>query len=186
MKTPRSSSLPLSVFLALLVSAAGLGLSGAPTGVAGASTVPHCTASSHVSAKLDGMNGAATWFYFLIAFTNGGKSSCSLSGVSRAQAVEGTIRTPVGPAAKFASLSGSPRRGTLVLRAHGGKAYVEYYVITETDWTSSQCLPALAHGVLLSPIGAGRFYVPISRLGATDMCKKLASTAIGPVASKPY
>lgn len=186
MKTRTASSLPRLVFTALLLSAASLNASVTPTGVAGAATIPHCTASSHVSSKLKGMNGAATWFYFLIAFTNGGSASCSLSGVPRAQAVEGASMTPVGPGAKYASLSGAPRRGTVVLRAHGGKAYVEYYVINETDWTSSQCKPATAHGVLLRPAGAGSFYIPISRLGATDVCTKLASTAIGAIASKTY
>lgn len=186
MKTHRASSLPRLVFTALLLSAASFSATVSPTGVAGAATVPHCTASSHISAKLKGMNGAATWFYFLIAFTNGGATSCSMSGAPRAQAVEGTNRTPVGLAAKYASLSGAPRRGTAVLRAHGGKAYVEYYVINETDWTSSQCKPATSHGVFLRPVGVGSFYIPISRLGATDVCTKLASTAIGPIASKTY
>lgn len=181
-----TSSLRRLASTALLLTVATLDASGSTNGVADAATVPRCTASSHVSAKLKGVNGAATWFYFLIEFTNGGTASCSLSGVPNAQAVDGTNRTPVGPAAKYASLSGAPRRGTVVLRALGGKAYVEYYVINETDWTSGRCRPATARGVLLRPVGAGSFYVPISRLGATDVCTKLASTAIGAIGSKTY
>jgi hypothetical protein len=186
MKTQTASSLARLAFTALLLCAASLSAIDPTTGSAGAATVPHCTASSRISAKLTGLNGAATWFYFLIAFTNFGSASCSLSGVPRAQAVEGTSRTPVGPAAKHASPSGTSYRGTVVLRAHGGKAYVEYYVINETDWTRSQCTPATARGVVLRPFGAGSFYIPNSRLGATDVCTKLASTAIGAIASRTY
>src|ERR1700680_433942 len=93
-----SRAVILTIFL---FSSASLNPSFATTGVAGAATVPRCTASSDVSARLKSMNGAATQFFFLVALTNGGTATCSLPGVPRAQAVEGTSRTPVGPSAKY-------------------------------------------------------------------------------------
>jgi len=115
-------------------------------------------------------------FFFLVEFTNRGKASCSMSGVPHAQAVDGPKRTAVGAAAKYVSLSGAPRRGLVVLHAHGGKAYVEYYVVNETDWTTKLCRPDTARGVILSPVSNWGFYIPISRLGATEVCTKRVST----------
>jgi hypothetical protein len=134
---------------------------------------------------MKGFNGAATRFFFLIVFTNNGATSCSLSGVPRAQAVEGPSKTPVGFVAKYAP-SGSVRSGTVVLRAHGGKAYVEYYVMSVSDWTVAQCRPAIANGMLLNLRGTGRFYLPITRRGATEVCTKLASTEIGAFSPTTY
>jgi hypothetical protein len=179
------SSLRVFAFSVLLLSAVSLNANTDTFGVAGAATVPRCTDAGRLSATLKGINGAATWFYFLISFTNDGTTSCSLSGVPRAQAVEGSGRTPVGPAARYSPDSNLPR-GTVVLRAHGSKAYVEYYVVNETDFPSGQCKPVTANGVLLRPIGIGSFFIPITRLGATEVCTKLASTLIGAIASRSY
>lgn len=153
-------------------------------GTANAITVPHCTASSQLSARFIAPNGAAM-FYFLIAFTNSGTTSCSLSGVPHALAVRGPSASPVGLPAKYLATAGV-RRGTVELRAHDGKAYVEYYVISETDWTSTKCGPGAARGVVLTPSGTKSFYIPISRRGATVVCTKVASTAVGPISSKTY
>jgi len=121
---------------------------------------PHTTTSQR---KLSHVNGADL-VLFLVEFTNRGKASCSMSGVPHAQAVDGPKRTAVGAAAKYVSLSGAPRRGLVVLHAHGGKAYVEYYVVNETDWTTKLCRPDTARGVILSPVSNWGFYIPISRL----------------------
>ncbi|MHB8380087.1 MAG: DUF4232 domain-containing protein [Acidimicrobiales bacterium] len=170
--------------LAFLV-ATGVVSTAGGTGTAGAVAVAHCTPKSHLSAKFIAPNGAATMFYFLIAFTNRGTSSCSLSGVPIAQAVDGPSESPVGPTAHYLATGGVPR-GTIELRAHGGTAYVEYYVVSASDWTRPKCRPARAKGVVLEPTGVKRFYIPIDRRGATVVCTRIASTAIGPISSTTY
>lgn len=156
------------------------------SGMASAAIVPQCTAHNHITAKLSHVNGGGTWFFFLVEFTNRGKASCSMSGVPHAQAVDGPKRTTVGAAAKYVSLSGAPRRGLVVLHAHGGKAYVEYYVVNETDRTTKLCRPDTARGVILSPVSNWGFYIPISRLGATEVCTKRVSTQVGAISSQSY
>jgi Protein of unknown function (DUF4232) len=150
-----------------------------------AADLPRCSASSDLSAKLIGRNGASGMSFFLVAFTNNGARSCSLSGVPFAQAVESIGGAPVGPPAKYLSLWGTPR-GTVDLHSRGGRAYVEYYVTISVEWTTNQCGPQLARRVELNPDGIKRFYLPIDRLGFAMVCTKLPSTAIGPVSSKTY
>ena len=150
-----------------------------------AATVAPCTTHDHLSAKYVSPNGASGWFYFLIAFTNSGATSCTLSGVPRAQPVRGSGETPVGPAAAYQPTDGVTRK-TVVLHAHGGKVYVEYYVNNEGNFSISRCGPAAADGVELRPSGLGDFYVPISRLGATEVCRRLASTRVGALSSTTY
>ena len=152
---------------------------------AGAATIARCTTHDHLSAKYVSPNGASGWFYFLIAFTNSGATSCTLSGVPRAQPVQGSGETPVGPAAAYQPTDGVTRK-TVVLHAHGGKVYVEYYVNNEGNFSISRCGPAAADGVELRPSGLGDFYVPISRLGATEVCRRLASTRVGALSSTTY
>lgn len=177
--------------LRALISAAAFSMICAPllilpsSQVSGGSAVPRCTASSSISARFIGPNGAAGLFYFLIAFTNSGSTSCFLVGVPRAQAVEGTNGLPVGPAAQYLATPGVSSR-KVVLAARGGKAYVEYYVRNEAIWTRSQCGPREARGVVLRPLGTKSFYIPINRMGATQVCTKLRSTAVGVLSAKSY
>jgi len=185
MKVLTNSLLRQLMSALMFLVATGFILTTEGAGSANATTVPHCTVSSLLSAKFIGPNGAATWFYFLIAFTNSSATACSFSGVPHAQAVKGPSDILVGSPARYGPIEGVPR-GTVVLRAHGGKAYVEYYVINETDWTRSQCRPATANGVVLRPLGTRSFYIPISRAGATLVCTKQPSTAVGPLSSKTY
>jgi hypothetical protein len=42
----------------------------------------------------------------------------------------------VGPRAKYRSAEGIPR-GAVTVRSRGGKAFVEFYVATDTDWSKS-------------------------------------------------
>ena len=93
--------------------------------------------------------------------------------------------TPVGPAAAYHPTDGvSPK--TVVLHAHGGNVYVEYCVINESNISNSRCEPGAANGVELRPSGLGDFYVPISRPGATEVCRRLASTRVGVLSSRTY
>jgi hypothetical protein len=149
-----------------------------------AADLPRCSASNDLSAKLIGRNGASGMSYFLVAFTNNGSRSCSLSGVPFTQAVKSIGGAPVGPHAKYLSM-GTPR-GTVDLHSRGGRAYVEYYVIISVEWTTNQCGPQLARDVELDLDGIKRFYLPIDRLGFAMVCTKLPSTAVGPLSSKTY
>jgi Protein of unknown function (DUF4232) len=168
---------------ALLLGAVSVTVIGAQS--AGGAGVPRCTAMNTLSARFIAPNGASGVFYFLIAFTNSGPTSCFLAGVPHAQAVEGKNETPVGPAAEYLATSGvSSER--VDLSAHGGKGYVEYYIRNEAIWTRSQCEPRVARGVVLRPVGTRGFYVPINRLGATEVCTKLPSTNVGVISAKSY
>lgn len=152
---------------------------------ASAAPVPKCTAHSDISARFVSPNGAGGMFYFLIAFPNSGATSCSVSGVPRAQPVQGLSKTPVGPAAIYQPIAGVSR-GTVVLHAHGGRIYVEYYIMNEANISKSRCKPATANGVELQPFGTRNFYIPINRPGATEVCTKLASTSVGALSSRTY
>jgi hypothetical protein len=152
---------------------------------ANAATIAQCTTHDHLSAKYLSPNGASGWFYFLIAFTNSGATSCTLSGVPHAQPVQGPGKTPVGPAAAYQPTDGvSPK--TVVLHAHGGHAFVEYYVSNEGNFSKRRCEPRAANGVNLRPSGLGNFYIPISRRGATEVCTRLANTGVGALSSTSY
>jgi hypothetical protein len=148
-------------------------------------SVPRCTGLNSLSARFVAPNGAAGLFYFLIAFTNSGPTSCFLAGLPYAQAVEGKNETPVGPAAGYLATPGV-RSEKVDLPAHGGKVYVEYYIRNEAIWTRRQCEPRVARGVLLRPVGTRGFYVPINRRGAMEVCTKLPSTNVGVISAKPY
>jgi hypothetical protein len=153
--------------------------------IASGSVVPRCTTSSSLSAKFIGPNGAAGLFYFLIAVTNAGSTECVLAGVPHAQAVEGTNEVPVGPAALYLPTPGVINR-RVVLAARGGKGYVEYYIRNAAIWTIRQCGARDARGVMLRPLGTKSFYIPINRKGATEVCTKLSSTAVGVISAKSY
>ena len=159
--------------------------SGAGSGAVGGATVSPCTAASHLTATVAGLNGAATQYYFLVAFKNSGVDACSLTDVPRAQPVVGTARSPVGPATAYRAVAGVTRR-TVVLRPRDGKAYVEYAVVMDSDRPTSQCKPARANGVVLRPRGSGSSYFPIRRCGSTEVCTKLSSTRIGAFSSISY
>jgi Protein of unknown function (DUF4232) len=152
---------------------------------ASGASVPRCTASNALSARFVSPNGAAGLFYFLISFTNSGPRSCFLAGVPHAQAVEGTNETSVGPPALYLATPGM-RSERVDLTAHGGKAYVEYYIRNEAIWTRNQCGPQIARGVILRPAGTKSFYIPINRLGATEVCTKVRSTNVGLISAKSY
>lgn len=179
-----------NVLTNLKCAAAVLIFGGASVTVIGARTadgagVPRCTVLNSLSARFVAPNGAAGLFYFLIAFTNSGPTSCFFAGVPHAQAVEGKNETPVGPAARYLTTPGV-RSEKVDLSAHGGKAYVEYYIRNEAIWTRSQCEPRVARGVVLRPVGTKGFYVPINRRGATEVCTKLPSTNVGVISAKSY
>lgn len=153
--------------------------------IASGTVVPRCTTSSSLSANFIAPNGAAGLFYFLIAVTNTGSTECFLAGVPHAQAVEGTNEVPVGPAAQYLATPGVIDR-KVVLAARGGEGYVEYYIRNEAIWTSRQCGARDARGVVLRPLGTKSFYIPINRKGATEVCTKLSSTAVGVISAKSY
>jgi hypothetical protein len=155
---------------------------------ASAATVPICHATNGISAKVTGENGAATWFYFLITLTNKGATRCELPRIQSAQAISGegsAVWRLVGPRAQYRATEGISR-GAVVVRSRGGKAYVEYYVAEDTDWSKSQCAPKIASAVLLSIPGLNTLYIPFSRRGANDVCTELANTEIGPLSSRTY
>jgi hypothetical protein len=146
---------------------------------------PRCSASSDLSVKFIGQNGASSMAYFLITFINNGAKSCALSGAPSAQAVAGPNGAPIGPPAKYLQTS-DVEKSTVELHSHGGKAWVWYYVIEDVVWTTQQCGPRSARGVELNPDGIKSFYIPIGRFGSELVCTKRPSTGIGPLASKTY
>jgi hypothetical protein len=150
-----------------------------------AASIPLCGARNHIAAKFVGPNGASGEFYFLIAFTNSSSSTCSISGVPRSQPVDGPSKTPVGPPSKYQPVEGVSR-GSVVLHAHGGVAYVEYYIVNEANFAYDRCMPANANGVDLRPFGSENYYISISRRGATEVCTKMASTMVGALSSRRY
>lgn len=83
-----------------------------------AAYAPRCTTASHLTAAVKGLNGAATQFFFLVAFTNGGAVACSRSGAPQAQPVAGAKRVPVGPATQYRAVPNA-KRETVVLHAGG-------------------------------------------------------------------
>jgi hypothetical protein len=153
-------------------------------GAASASPVPHCSKSSDVAAKLKVKSGASSTFYFLIEFTNDGSTTCSLSRDVRAQAVEGRRHEDVGPTAEQNDSGTVPRITNL--HASGGKAYVEYYIVNAVLISKTKCQASMSDGVVLATSSAGRFYVAISRRGATTVCTKIPSTMIGFLSPRPY
>lgn len=144
---------------------------------ADAAAVSRCTANN-LTARIDGVNGAATQFYFYIAFTNEGSTPCELTSLPQAQPVVGPKRTPVGPASQFRQTNYAIPT-FVVLHARFGQVDVLYTVINKVDWPTSKCSPALANGVLVRASRVGSFYVSITRPGATEVCTKLADTWIG-------
>ena len=102
----------------LILSAVSLPFNGEE--FASGASIPHCTVLNSLSARFVAPNGASGLFYFLIAFTNSGPTSCFLAGVPHAQAVEGKNETPVGPAAEYLANPGV-RSERVDLSAHGGK-----------------------------------------------------------------
>ena len=172
----------------LLFASSGIVLTTKDAGISGAATVPSCHVSNRISAKVTGENGASSFFYFLITFTNDGATSCSMPGVQSAAAVTGERETEwgfVGPPAKYRATEGIARTPVMV-RSHGGMAYVEYYVANSAVWSKRQCEPQHALAVLIAVPGLGNLYVPFKRLGANEICTKLRSTAIGPLSSRTY
>lgn len=147
--------------------------------------MPKCTSSNQLSAKFVSPNGAGGWFYFLIAFTNEGSTACSESGVPIAQPVQCSAKAPVGPVATYYPTDGVERQ-TVVLHAHGGRAYVEYYIINEANLRKSWCRPTAANGVEFKVVGGGRFYIPITRWGATEVCTKNSDTRVGAFSARIY
>jgi hypothetical protein len=176
------------VFALLVFASSGIGVIAGDVATSSAASVPICHASNKVTAKVTGENGASSTFYFLITFTNNGATRCSLPGIQTAAAVTGEGEAEwnfVGPPATYRATEGV-RRGAVVIRSRGGKAYVEYYVANSAVWTKSQCAPQPAAAVLLGIPGLGHIYIPFKRLGANEVCTKLASTAIGPLSSRTY
>ncbi|MGC2484996.1 MAG: DUF4232 domain-containing protein [Acidimicrobiales bacterium] len=153
--------------------------------MASAASTPHCGAHNDIAARFVGPNGAGGEFYFLIAFTNNGAITCSMSGVPHSQPVDGTSKRPVGPSSTYQPIEGVSR-GSVVLRARGGVAYVEYFIVNEANFDHGRCEPANANGVELQPFGTENFYIPSSRRGATEVCTKVASTMVGALSSRRY
>jgi hypothetical protein len=153
--------------------------------MANTAPMPHCGARNHIEVKFVGPNGASGEFYFLFEFTNSSAIACSMSGVPYSQPVDGDSKTPVGPDSTYQPIEGVSR-GLVVLHAHGGAAYVEYYIVNEANFAHNRCEPANANGVELRPFGTENFYFPISRRGATEVCTKLASTMVGALSPRRY
>jgi hypothetical protein len=176
------------IVVLFVLASTGIASTTSSSGIAGATTVPICHASNRISAKVTGENGASSWFYFLITFTNNGATGCSLPGIQTASAVTGEGDEEwsfIGPEAKYQATKGV-RRGAVMVRSDGGKAYVVYYVANSADWSKGQCEPEHAAAVLLGIPGLNHIYVQFSRLGANEICTKFASTAIGPISSRTY
>jgi uncharacterized protein DUF4232 len=183
---PRSLFLRL-VLLGTLTSSAAIASTG-DAATASDAAVPICHANNRISAKVTGENGASSTFYFLITFTNRGATTCSLPGNLSAQPISGAggaVWIDVGPRSDYQPTH-CMRRRAVTMRPHGGKAYVEFYVMNEAIWTKSQCGPKHVSAVLLGSPGLNQIYVPFSRLGANEVCTKRASTTIGPISSRTY
>jgi len=151
------------------------------TSSASTSGTPPCTARSHLTATIFGLDGIATQSNFLIGLTNNGSTACTLSGVPRAQPVIGTSRAPVGPVS-MSWAAPHPPRIIVTLQGRGGRAYLEYAFMNTANWPKSRCESATANGVVLTPSGTGAIYVHISG-GATSVCAKVTTTAVGPIES---
>lgn len=151
------------------------------TSSASTSGMPPCTARSHLTATMFGLDGIATQSNFLIGLTNNGPTACTLSGVPRAQPVIGTSRASVGPVS-MSWARAHPPRIIVTLQGRGGRAYLEYAFMNTANWPKSRCESATANGVVLTPSGTGAIYVHISG-GATSVCAKVTTTAVGPIES---
>src|SRR5664280_466621 len=143
-------------------------------------TLP-CTARSHLTATVFGLDGIATQSNFLIGLTNNGSTACTLSGVPRAQPVIGTSRTSVGPVS-MSWAAAHPPRIIVTLQGRGGRAYLEYAFMNTANWPQSRCESSTANGVVLTLKGTGAIYVHFSG-GATSVCAKVPTTAVGPIES---
>lgn len=176
---------PVAVLLLVIV--IGYISASKEVGAAGVTSFPSCTTSNQLSAKIDTHSDTTKAFIVLIVIQNNGSVSCSLSGVPSAQAVTGANSTPVGLPARFLTLGpwGVPLGAHL--KAHGGKAYVEYAVLNHRDWDSYDCgqtKPTTGAELMLP--GTRTFYIHFGHLGDAVVCTKFENTEFGPISSKAY
>jgi hypothetical protein len=141
--------------------------------------VTFCAVKS-LTEKTGRTGAAAGTAYTDLVFTNRGATTCSLSGIPKAQPVFGLKHTPVGPSASINRITG--RGGLVKLAAHKGVANVLYAMSTAENYPKAKCIPKYATGVVITLRSSTRLLLTTYfAMSKKLVCTKLQSTTIAGV-----